>query len=50
MTSIASVTLDVADPVATQRFHTAAFGLDNGGHFTDPDGFVWEASSLATAK
>ncbi|MGC4750663.1 glyoxalase [Micromonospora sp. DT201] len=28
MTSIASVTLDVADPAATQRFHIAAFGLD----------------------
>ncbi|MEV1159185.1 glyoxalase [Micromonospora chokoriensis] len=28
MTSIASVTLDVADPAAAQRFHTAAFGLD----------------------
>ncbi|SCF09347.1 VOC family protein [Micromonospora chokoriensis] len=28
MTSIASVTLDVADPTAAQRFYSAAFGLD----------------------
>lgn len=28
MTSIAAITLDVADPTAADRFHTAAFGLD----------------------
>ncbi|MEU5931794.1 glyoxalase [Micromonospora sp. NPDC047187] len=28
MTSIASVTLDVTDPAAAQRFYSAAFGLD----------------------
>jgi predicted lactoylglutathione lyase len=28
MTSIASVTLDVADPAAANRFYTTAFGLD----------------------
>ncbi len=28
MATIASVTLDVADPSAAHRFHSAAFGLD----------------------
>ncbi|WP_406312808.1 hypothetical protein OHA77_30300 [Streptosporangium sp. NBC_01639] len=28
MTSIESVTLDVADPTAAKRFYTAAFGLE----------------------
>ncbi|MFF3849087.1 glyoxalase [Streptomyces sp. NPDC002328] len=28
MTSIAAITLDVADPTAADRFHTDAFGLD----------------------
>ena len=28
MATIESVTLDVADPTAAHRFHTAAFGLD----------------------
>lgn len=28
MTSIESITLEVADPTAAQRFYTAAFGLD----------------------
>ncbi|MFB7336724.1 glyoxalase [Streptomyces adustus] len=33
MTSIASVTLDVADPTAARRFYTAAFGLDTQVRF-----------------
>ena len=38
MASIESVTLDVADPTAANRF--------DAGPFTDPDGFAWEAASL----
>lgn len=32
MASIESVTLDVADPTAANRFYTAAFGLDTQIH------------------
>ena len=35
MASIQSLTLEVADPTAANRFYTA-----------DPDGFAWEAASL----
>jgi hypothetical protein len=57
MTSIAYVTLDVADPTAAHRFypakdvgvpadgtgsHRLTIGGDAGA-FTDPDGFAWEA-------
>jgi catechol 2,3-dioxygenase-like lactoylglutathione lyase family enzyme len=31
MTSIESVTLEVADPTAAEQFYSAAFGLGSGG-------------------
>jgi hypothetical protein len=54
MTSIETVTLEVADPSAADRFYTAAAPDGTGSHrltigsdagsFTDPDGFSWETA------
>jgi hypothetical protein len=47
MTSIETVTLEVADPgVAPDGTgsHRLTIGSD-AGPFTDPDGFAWEAAS-----
>jgi predicted lactoylglutathione lyase len=37
MTSITSITLEVADPSATEQFYTAAFGLDSQVNFRASD-------------
>jgi catechol 2,3-dioxygenase-like lactoylglutathione lyase family enzyme len=54
MTSIESITLDVADPAAAHRFYTAAFGLDKPLQFRaaqpPTDGFRWFTLSLTVAQ
>jgi predicted lactoylglutathione lyase len=54
MTSIESLTLDVADPAAAHRFYTTAFGLDKPLRFRSAqpptDGFRWFTLSLTVAQ
>jgi predicted lactoylglutathione lyase len=54
MTSIESLTLDVADPAAAHRFYTTAFGLDKPLRFRlaqpPTDGFRWFTLSLTVAQ
>ena len=54
MTSIETITLDVADPAAAHRFYTAAFGLDKPLRFRaaqpPTDGFRWFTLSLTVAQ
>jgi hypothetical protein len=54
MTSIESLTLDVADPAAAHRFYTTAFGLDKPLRFSSAqppaDGFRWFTLSLTVAQ
>jgi catechol 2,3-dioxygenase-like lactoylglutathione lyase family enzyme len=54
MTSIESLTLDVADPTAAHRFYTTAFGLDAPLHFRSAEapttGFRWFTLSLTVSQ
>jgi len=54
MTSIESVTLEVADPTAAERFYSAAFGLDSPVHLrasqAPTDGFRGFTLSLTTSQ
>ena len=54
MTSIESLTLDVADPTAARRFYTTAFGLDAPLHFRSAEapttGFRWFTLSLTVSQ
>jgi predicted lactoylglutathione lyase len=54
MTSIESLTLDVADPAAAHRFYATAFGLDKPLRFRSAqpptDGFRWFTLSLTVAQ
>jgi predicted lactoylglutathione lyase len=54
MTSIESLTLDVADLAAAHRFYTTAFGLDKPLRFRSAqpptDGFRWFTLSLTVAQ
>jgi uncharacterized glyoxalase superfamily protein PhnB len=54
MTSIETLTLDVADPASAHRFYTAAFGLDKPLRFRSAqpptDGFRWFTLSLTVAQ
>jgi catechol 2,3-dioxygenase-like lactoylglutathione lyase family enzyme len=54
MTSIESLTLDVADPAAAHRFYTAAFGLDTPLRFRSAEapttGFRWFTLSVTVAQ
>jgi predicted lactoylglutathione lyase len=54
MTSIESLTLDVADPAAAHRFYSTAFGLDKPLRFRSAqaptDGFRWFTLSLTVAQ
>jgi len=54
MISIESLTLDVADPTAAQRFYTTAFGLDAPLQFRSTEapttGFRWFTLSLTVSQ
>ena len=54
MTSIETLTLDVADPTAARRFYTDAFGLDAPLHFRSTEapttGFRWFTLSLTVPQ
>lgn len=54
MTSIESLTLDVADPTAAHRFYTTAFGLDDPLQFRSTEapttGFRWFTLSLTVSQ
>ena len=54
MTSIETITLDVADPAAAHRFYTVAFGLDKPLRFSSAqaptDGFRWFTLSLTVSQ
>jgi predicted lactoylglutathione lyase len=54
MTSIETLTLDVADPAAAHRFYTTAFELDKPLRFRSAqpptDGFRWYTLSLTVAQ